>query len=150
MIQKLKLFMLSLASLFVMFSPLAVSAVVSAQAYNPQASVCTGTSGTITGANGSNNCTSTGVSGFQTTVKFILNLISAIVGVAAVFMIIWAGFRYITSGGKEEGVKNAKNTIIYAIVGLFIVAIAQLIVHFVLTEATNINGSNGAGGGTPT
>ena len=142
MIQKLKMFMLSLASLFVMAAPLAIGASVSAATYNPEASVCTGTSGTITGANGSNDCTSTGVSGFQTTVRFILNLLSAVVGVAAVFMIIWAGFRYITSGGKEEGVKNAKNTIIYAIIGLIIVALAQLIVHFVLTEATNINSGN--------
>lgn len=143
MIQRLKMFMLSLASLFVMASPLAVGASVSAATYDPSASVCTGTSGTITGGVGTNDCNDKKVSSLTTTVRFILNLLSTIVGVAAVFMIIWAGFKYITSGGKEEGVKNAKNTIIYAIIGLIIVALAQLIVHFVLTEASGINSGSG-------
>ena len=52
-------------------------------------------------------------------------------------MIIFAGFRYITGHGKEENVKTAKNTILYAIVGLVVVALAQTVVHFVLAEAGN-------------
>ncbi len=67
-------------------------------------------------------------------IKNIVNFISVIVGVVAVIMIIYGGFRYITSGGDSAGVGAAKNTIIYALVGLIIVALAQVIVKFVLSK----------------
>jgi hypothetical protein len=54
-------------------------------------------------------------------------------------MIVYGGLRYVTSGGSSEGVGNAKNIIIYAIIGLIIVALAQAIVHFVLNAALNNN-----------
>jgi len=66
----------------------------------------------------------------------IINIFSWIVGVASVIMIIYGGFRYITSGGDSNGVSSAKNTIIYAIIGLVIVALAQAIVAFVINKAT--------------
>ncbi|MBX4188669.1 pilin [Candidatus Saccharibacteria bacterium] len=75
-------------------------------------------------------------SGLQGTVKTVINVLSVVVGIAAVVMIIIAGFRYITSGGKQESVTGAKNTILYAVVGLVIVALAQVIVRFVLTRTT--------------
>jgi hypothetical protein len=62
----------------------------------------------------------------------IINILSVIVGVVAVIMIIIGGFKYITSGGDSNNTASAKNTIIYAIVGLIIVALAQVIVRFVL------------------
>jgi len=77
------------------------------------------------------------------TIANVVNLLSTIVGILAVIMIIIAGFRYVTSGGKQENVTAAKNTIIYAVIGLVIVVIAQLIVHFVLTKVEN------AGNNTP-
>jgi hypothetical protein len=46
--------------------------------------------------------------------------------------------RYITSGGDSTKVSGAKNTLIYAIIGLIIVALAQLIVHFVLGQAQTL------------
>ncbi len=61
----------------------------------------------------------------------IVNIISLIVGIVAVIMIIIGGLRYITSNGDSGNVTNAKNTILYAIVGLVIVALAQIIVRFV-------------------
>jgi hypothetical protein len=67
----------------------------------------------------------------------IVNLLSAIVGIVAVIMIIVGGFRYITSGGNDTSVTSAKNTILYAIIGLVIVALAQLIVRFTLSKLTN-------------
>ncbi len=66
----------------------------------------------------------------------IVNLLSVLVGIIAVIMIIIGGFRYITSGGSNDKVAGAKNTLIYAIVGLIIVALAQFIVHFVLANVT--------------
>jgi len=68
-------------------------------------------------------------------VAFIINVFSWIVGAVSVIMIIYGGFRYITSGGDSNGVTAAKNTILYAIIGLIIVALAQVIVNFVLVKA---------------
>ena len=48
-------------------------------------------------------------------------------------MIIIAGFKYVTSGGDTNGVASAKNTIIYAIIGIVVAALGQILVHFVLT-----------------
>lgn len=135
MIQKLKLIILSFSSLFIFAAPLAIGATASAQV-DITGNVCNGTKGNISGSPDDSTCTGTGVSTFDKYVKFALNLLSIIVGIAAVIMIIVAGLRYVTSGGKEEGVKNAKNTILYAVIGLVVVALAQIIVHFVLTEAT--------------
>lgn len=64
----------------------------------------------------------------------VVNLLSWVIGIIAVIMIIVAGFRYIASGGASDKVSGAKNTLIYAIVGLIIVALAQAIVRFVLTN----------------
>ena len=68
----------------------------------------------------------------------IINIISVIVGIVAVIMIIYGGFKYITSGGDSGNVTGAKNTILYAIVGLIIVALAQFIVKFVLNTSSGV------------
>lgn len=72
----------------------------------------------------------------QKTITNIVNLLSLIVGIVAVIMIILNGFKYITSGGDSNAVGSAKNGIIYAIVGLIVVALAQVIVRFVLSKAS--------------
>lgn len=69
-------------------------------------------------------------------IKLIINIFSLIVGVIAVIMIIVGGLKYITSSGDSGNVTGAKNTILYAIVGLVIVALAQIIVRFVLNKVT--------------
>jgi hypothetical protein len=69
-------------------------------------------------------------------VHTIVNLLSAVVGIVAVIMIIVGGFRYITSGGNDTSVTSAKNTILYAIIGLVVVALAQILVRFTLSKLT--------------
>ncbi len=49
-------------------------------------------------------------------------------------MIVYGGFRYVTSGGDSSKVGDAKKTILYALIGLVIVALAQVIVKFVLSK----------------
>lgn len=92
--------------------------------------VCKG----ITSAGGS--CSATGSGGLTNVVKTVIRILSLIAGVAAVIMIIIGGLRYITSGGDSSSTASAKNTIIYALVGLVIVVFAQVIVGFVFTKAT--------------
>lgn len=121
------------AALALVLIPLAVPAAVSAQA-NIQGSLCEGTSLEV-GAGG--DCTVNGedaTTRVNTVIETTVNIFSVIVGVIAVIMIIWAGLRYITSGGDSGKVGNAKNTMVYAIIGLVVVALAQFIVNFVLDQ----------------
>lgn len=67
-------------------------------------------------------------------VHSIINIFSLIVGFVSVIMIIIGGLKYITSGGDSSNISGAKNTIIYAIIGIVIVALSQFIVSFVLTR----------------
>lgn len=73
--------------------------------------------------------------------RTVLNILSFVAGVIAVIMIIIAGVRFITSQGDSSSVAGARQTVIYAIVGVVIVLISQVIVRFVLTEATDLGAS---------
>jgi hypothetical protein len=73
--------------------------------------------------------------GVTNVINVAVQILSLVAGIAAVVMIILAGFKYITSGGEASKVANAKNTLIYALVGIAIAVLAQFLVHFVLTQA---------------
>ena len=64
----------------------------------------------------------------------ITNTILYIVGVIAVIMLIIGGIRYVVSGGDSKKVTDAKNTVLYAIIGLVIAVFAYAIVNFVITS----------------
>lgn len=90
------------------------------------------------------SCGGSGIQqGIQNTAKVAINILSIVVGVVAVIMIIYGGFRYITSGGESGNVEGAKKTLLFAIVGLVIVALAQIIVHWVLNTSTQIANPGG-------
>jgi type IV secretion system pilin len=148
---KIKSYILMAFSALMLAMPIAVPVAVSAAD-----AVCSGGNSTIadnvskgangaaTGDNSSTCATDTNVNddSLASLGRKIVNLFSLIIGVIAIIMIIYGGFRYITSGGASERVGNAKNTLIYAIVGLIIVALAQIIVHFVLNQTnTAVNGT---------
>jgi hypothetical protein len=86
---------------------------------------------------GETNAGSCNDSGVNKTVKAAIDILSFVVGVAAVIAVISGGFKYITSGGDTAKVANAKTTLIYALIGLAIAVLAQVIVHFVINAATN-------------
>jgi len=67
-------------------------------------------------------------------IKSIIGILSYVVGVAAVIMVIIGGFRYITSNGDSNQISSAKNTIIYALIGLVIAVLARAIVAFVFNR----------------
>lgn len=87
---------------------------------------------------GCNSDIKQGADGINNIITDIINIFSVIVGIVSVIMIIYGGFRYVTSGGDSGNVSNAKNTIIYALIGLVVVALAQFIVQFVLSKVTAI------------
>ena len=68
-------------------------------------------------------------------IKTVINLFSLLVGFISVVMIIFGGFKYITSGGDSGKITGAKNTILYALIGLVVVAVAQVIVRVVLVKS---------------
>lgn len=78
------------------------------------------------------NCDASGVS---RAIRDAVEILSIIAGAAGLIAIIWAGFKYITSGGDSGKISNAKNTLIYALIGLAIAAVAQILVNFVITES---------------
>lgn len=71
----------------------------------------------------------------------ISNTILYIVGIISVIMLVWGGLRYIISGGDSKKVNDAKNTVLYAIIGLIIAILSYAIINFVLnavgTEKTD-------------
>lgn len=65
--------------------------------------------------------------------KKITNTILYIVGIIAVIMLIIGGIKYVISGGDSKKVTDAKNTVLYAIIGLVISFLAFAIVNFVIS-----------------
>lgn len=68
--------------------------------------------------------------------RLVINILSVVAGFAAVIMIILAGFKYITSEGDSGNIQSAKTALLYAIIGLVVVALAQFIVRFVLAKSS--------------
>ena len=72
--------------------------------------------------------------GDQGVFKTVTNTVLYIVGVVAVIMLIIGGIKYVVSGGDAKKVTDAKNTVLYAIIGLIIAFLAFAIVNFVITS----------------
>ena len=62
----------------------------------------------------------------------IVNTLLFVIGAVSVIMLIWGGIRYTTSAGNSSAVTSAKNTIMYAIIGLIIAFLAYAIINWVL------------------
>ena len=70
---------------------------------------------------------------FTKAVQTVVNTLLFILGLVAVIMIILGGFRYVTSNGDPGATKTAKDTIMYAVIGLVVAILAFAIVSFVVT-----------------
>lgn len=64
----------------------------------------------------------------------IIQTLIFVVGAVSVIMIVIGGFRYVMSAGDSSAVNDAKNTVLYAIVGLVVAISAQAILTFVLNR----------------
>jgi multisubunit Na+/H+ antiporter MnhB subunit len=120
------------------FKKLAVSAMVIgvavlsvapiALAETPQQALCRGAQGT-----GGANCTGDQPR-LMETIGDITNILLFLAGTIAVIMIILGGIRYATSQGDQTAISGAKNTVLYAIIGLVVTIISYAIVNFVLMK----------------
>lgn len=69
----------------------------------------------------------------------IINTLLFLIGAISVIMLVYGGIQYTLSSGDSGKVTNAKNTILYAVVGLIVAILSYAIVNFVLTS---LNGNN--------
>jgi len=72
------------------------------------------------------------------TVLNILQLVLGLLALVAVVMVIWGGFTWLTSGGNEDKVDQAKKIISAAVIGLIIVLLAWAVVIFVTRTTSNV------------
>lgn len=82
-------------------------------------------------ADGNNSCSLTD------NVQIIVNALLFLIGAVSVIMIIIGGIRYVTSNGDSSQITSAKNTIMYAVIGLIIALMAFAIVNFVVKQFVN-------------
>ena len=95
---------------------------------NPSTSTNPIQGGANCSASKSNTSTLFGTGG---TFQIIADTLIYIVGAVAVIMLIIGGLRYVISQGSKEGVESAKNTILYAVIGIVVAILAYAIVNFV-------------------
>jgi hypothetical protein len=130
LIQRLSLTAALLVSLLTVSAPMTAHAAIFDNAKNE---ACQG----LTAGGSAANCDDPTINkGVSDLIRTAINLISIAVGIIAVIMVIIGGPKYITSQGDSNSINSAKNTLLYAIVGLVIALLAQVIVRFVLKRTT--------------
>lgn len=106
----------------------ALSATNYVSALSSSDAVCEGVNGV------SGGCTEQQASSVEKTIKTALRIMQLIAGLLAIFYLISAGLKFITSSGSSEGVKSGRNTILYTSIGLLIVLLSEAIIRFVLSR----------------
>lgn len=133
---KLQILFASIAMAVGLLTPLAVPSLAFAES-SSKAAACDA----LNTLDASQSCATPGgssaaESSVNKLIQTVVNILSIVVGVVAVIMLIVSGFRFITGGSDTNSVAAARRTLIYALVGLVIVALAQFMVRAVLTTAT--------------
>ncbi len=135
--KKIKSILLTFAATLATLLPAVALPVAVHAAADIQGSVCSGAELKFSSTPGTCSSTTTGAENkINQMVTLIINIFSVLVGIIAVIMIIIGGIKYVTSGGEANNITSAKNTIMYAIIGLIIVALAQILVRYVLARVT--------------
>lgn len=91
--------------------------------------------GGVSGVGGGTS-TEAGTIQVKDTIRTVINILLFLVGSFAVIMIVIAGFRFVTANGDANTVSQAKNTIIYSVIGIVVAVMAYAIVNFILEAVT--------------
>lgn len=83
---------------------------------------------------GGTSCGPTTQSNVNRLIRLAINMLSILAGVIAVILVIVSGLKYIMSQGDAAQISSAKRSLIYAIVGIIVVALSQVIVRFVVKK----------------
>ena len=129
-------FIVSTILQLLIFALVIVSLPGKAAAFNPfGGTVCNQTDSS---GNNSAVCVADGtknpITGPEGVINKIANIFALVTGVAAVILIIIGGFEYVRSGGDSSKISKAKNTILFAIIGLVIVVLARSIVALMINK----------------
>ena len=79
--------------------------------------------------------------GIESVIINILNAVIAISGLVAAVFVIIGGIQYMTSSGDAGKVKKAKDTILYALIGIAVCALAYAIVNWAISAIDNSSAS---------
>ncbi len=110
---------------------LTVAALAVAGQFSPVYAACDSAASCInTGVNSVDNPSSAKSTG--DIIRTVVNILLFALGAAAVVMIVIGGIKYVTSQGDSNGVSSAKNTILYAVIGLIVAISAYAIVNWVI------------------
>lgn len=67
-------------------------------------------------------------------IRTVVNILLTLLGAVAVVMIVVGGIRYTTSNGDSSAIKGAKDTILYAAIGVVVAIMAYAIVNFIIDQ----------------
>lgn len=70
---------------------------------------------------------------FPDLILVVVNYALGLVGVLALFFIVYGGFLYVTAHGDSQQVDKAKEIIIYAVIGIIVIGVAAALVNFVVS-----------------
>ncbi len=120
-----------IGTIFAVCGLIVIAAPASASLFNgAKDQACNGANLTDSGG-----CSATPDTTLSDKISTVISILSFVVGVIAVVMIIVGGIRFITSQGDGSATAAARNTIIYAVVGIVVAVMAQIIVKFVVGRA---------------
>ena len=68
----------------------------------------------------------------------VIRIILGFLGILAVIIVLYAGFKWMTAGGNEERVGDAKKILIAGLIGLIIIVFSYAIVNFIINQFVDI------------
>lgn len=114
--------------LALLLTPLALPAIASAQV-DPLGEVCTGRGESSPACQSDNDDP---IAGSDGVIMRVVNILSWVTGAVAILMGVYAGLKYVLANGDSNSIAGARNTILYALIGVVIFAASQLIIRFVI------------------
>jgi len=70
----------------------------------------------------------------------VINVVLGFLGIIAVGLILYAGFKWMTAGGSEDKITEARKLLVAGVIGLIIILAAFAIANFVLTQLIRATG----------
>jgi hypothetical protein len=87
-----------------------------------------------------------GSADLTTTIAQIINVVLSFLGIVAVCLILWGGFKWMTAAGNDDAIGEAKKILIGGIIGLVIIMSAYAIASFVINNLSSATGTTGEAG----
>ena len=77
-------------------------------------------------------------SDLKSTIASIINIILGFLGILAVLVILYGGFKWMTAAGNEDGVSEARGLIVNGVIGLVVIFVAWGIASFVISQLQSV------------